>query len=121
MLTAFQVEVQIVPQLFYQRRTLLPHFGEGAVYLSAKEAMNEAQDYPGAGGTGQRSDPFRLLQLRKGSLSAARRRQRQPCIQLLCVTGIYCRYFREAVLPAEKELYEEIRNQNERGEVKCDR
>ena len=44
-----------------------------------------------------------------------------PCIQLLCVTGIYCRYFREAVLPAEKELYEEIQNQNERGELRCDR
>ena len=44
-----------------------------------------------------------------------------PCIQLLCVTGIYCRYFREAVLPAEKELYEEIQKQNERGELKCDR
>ena len=41
-----------------------------------------------------------------------------PCIQLLCVTGVYCRYFREAVLPAEKQLYEEIRNQNERGELK---
>lgn len=44
-----------------------------------------------------------------------------PCIQLLCVTGIYCRYFREGVLPSEKELYKEIRNQNERGELKCDR
>ena len=44
-----------------------------------------------------------------------------PCIQLLCVTGIYCRYFREAVLPSEKELYKEIRNQNERGELKCGR
>ena len=44
-----------------------------------------------------------------------------PCIKLLCVTGVYCRYFREAVLPGEKDLYEEIRNQNERGELKCDR
>lgn len=44
-----------------------------------------------------------------------------PCIQLLCVTGVYCRYFREAVLPGEKDLYEEIRNQNERGEKPCDR
>ena len=44
-----------------------------------------------------------------------------PCIQLLCVTGIYCRYFREAVLPSEKELYKEIRNQTERGELKCGR
>ena len=44
-----------------------------------------------------------------------------PCIQLLCVTGIYCRYFREAVLPSETELYKEIRNQNERGELKCGR
>ena len=36
-----------------------------------------------------------------------------PCVQLLCVTGIYCRYFRDAVLPAEKKLYEEIIQENE--------
>jgi hypothetical protein len=39
----------------------------------------------------------------------------------LCVTGVYCRYFREAVLPGEKDLYKEIQNQNERGELRCDR
>lgn len=36
-----------------------------------------------------------------------------PCIQLLAVTGIYCRYFRQAVLPAEKRLYAEILQDNE--------
>jgi hypothetical protein len=35
-----------------------------------------------------------------------------PCVQLLSVTGIYCKYFREAVLPAYKKLYKQIVNQN---------
>lgn len=34
------------------------------------------------------------------------------CVQLISRYGIYCNYFREAVLPAEKELYEEILQQN---------
>lgn len=36
------------------------------------------------------------------------------CVQLLCISGIYCNYFKETVLPAEKELYELILNQNKR-------
>ncbi len=36
----------------------------------------------------------------------------QTCVQLICSRGIYCRYFRENVLPAEKELYDEIIKQN---------
>jgi hypothetical protein len=35
-----------------------------------------------------------------------------PCIQLISVTGIYCKYFKEAVLPADKKLYAEIINYN---------
>ena len=34
------------------------------------------------------------------------------CVQLISRCGIYCNYFRKAVLPAEKELYEEILQQN---------
>ena len=34
------------------------------------------------------------------------------CVQLISRYGIYCNYFFKAVLPAEKELYEEILQQN---------
>ena len=34
------------------------------------------------------------------------------CVQLISRYGIYCNYFRKAVLPGEKELYEEILQQN---------
>lgn len=34
------------------------------------------------------------------------------CVQLISIYGIYCNYFLNAVLPAEKELYEEIQKQN---------
>lgn len=31
-----------------------------------------------------------------------------PCVQLLSVSGIYCRYFLIAVLPTNDKLYSEI-------------
>ena len=34
------------------------------------------------------------------------------CVQLISRYGIYCTYFLKAVLPVEKELYEEILQQN---------
>ena len=34
------------------------------------------------------------------------------CVQLISVYGIYCNYFKNAVLPADKALYEEIQKQN---------
>ena len=34
------------------------------------------------------------------------------CVQLISRYGIYCNYFLKAVLPAEKELYSEILQQN---------
>ena len=34
------------------------------------------------------------------------------CMQLISVYGIYCNYFKNAVLPADKELHEEIQKQN---------
>ena len=35
------------------------------------------------------------------------------CVQLISFTGICCNYFRRAVLPADKELYAQIRKYNE--------
>ena len=34
------------------------------------------------------------------------------CVQLISVYGIYCNYFKNAVLPADKELHKEIQKQN---------
>ena len=34
------------------------------------------------------------------------------CVQLISVYGIYCNYFKNAVLSADKELCEEIKKQN---------
>ena len=34
------------------------------------------------------------------------------CVQLISLYGIYCNYFKETVLPADSELYEEIRKHN---------
>ena len=36
------------------------------------------------------------------------------CVQLISVYGIYCNYFKNAVLPADKALNEEIRKQNDK-------
>lgn len=34
------------------------------------------------------------------------------CVQLLSMFGIHCNYFKDAVLPADQELYEKIKNHN---------
>lgn len=34
------------------------------------------------------------------------------CVQLISIYGIYCNYFKNAVLPADKKLYEQIKKQN---------
>lgn len=34
--------------------------------------------------------------------------EEHSCVQLLCVSGIYCNYFKRAVLPSDKKLYTEI-------------
>ncbi len=34
------------------------------------------------------------------------------CVQIISCTGIYCNYFKRCVLPADKELYREIKNYN---------
>ena len=38
--------------------------------------------------------------------------EEHSCVQLLCKSGIYCRYFLKAVLPQEKALYTQIKTQN---------
>lgn len=35
------------------------------------------------------------------------------CIQIISCSGIYCNYFKRAVLPADKNLYREIKKQNQ--------
>ena len=34
------------------------------------------------------------------------------CGQLISIYGIYCNYFKEAVLPSDRELYEQIKKIN---------
>ena len=34
------------------------------------------------------------------------------CVQRICMHGIYCNYFKDAVLPAFKTLHEEIMKHN---------
>ena len=34
------------------------------------------------------------------------------CVQRICMHGIYCNYFKDAVLPAFKTLHEEIMKNN---------
>lgn len=34
------------------------------------------------------------------------------CVQLISIYGIYCNYFKEAVLPSDRELYEQIKEIN---------
>ena len=34
------------------------------------------------------------------------------CVQLISIYGIYCNYFKNAVLPSDQELFEQIKKQN---------
>ena len=34
------------------------------------------------------------------------------CVQIISCSGIYCNYFKRAVLPADKELHEQIKKHN---------
>ena len=40
----------------------------------------------------------------------------RTCVQLLCRSGIFCRYFQKAVLPREQDLYTQILKQNKKEE-----
>ena len=42
------------------------------------------------------------------------------CVQIISCSGIYCNYFKRSVLPADKELYGQIKRLNqpkEKGEM----
>ena len=34
------------------------------------------------------------------------------CVQRICMHGIHCNYFKNAVLPSDQELFEQIKKQN---------
>mgnify|MGYP006341031791 FL=1 len=34
------------------------------------------------------------------------------CVQFISIYGIYCNYFKNAVLPIDQELFEQIKKQN---------
>ena len=38
--------------------------------------------------------------------------ERQQCVQLISRHGLYCKYFFEAVLPADRELFTQIMEHN---------
>jgi len=39
------------------------------------------------------------------------------CVQLISIYGIYCKYFENTVLTADKELYEQIIKQNCKSQI----
>lgn len=41
--------------------------------------------------------------------------EKTKCVQLISRYGVYCNYFLNVVLPAEKELYADILRQNKTG------
>lgn len=54
----------------------------------------------------------RCANYRKGNCLLLDGLEEHTCVQLLCKSGIYCRHFLKAVLPHEKALYTQIKNQN---------
>lgn len=58
----------------------------------------------------------RCANYRKGNCLLLDGLEESTCVQLLCSSGIYCRYFQEAVLPMEKDLYTQILKQNKKEE-----
>ena len=55
----------------------------------------------------------RCANYRKGNCLLLDGLEESTCVQLLCSSGIYCRYFLKAVLPQEKTLYTQIKNQKD--------
>lgn len=53
----------------------------------------------------------RCANYRKGNCLLLDGLEERTCVQLLCSSGIYCRYFQYAVLPGEKDLYTQILKQ----------
>ena len=49
---------------------------------------------------------------RKGNCLLLDDGEEAKCVQLISRYGIYCNYFKEAVLPSDRELYEQIKKIN---------
>ena len=58
----------------------------------------------------------RCANYRKGNCLLLDGLEERTCVELLCSSGIYCRYFQDAVLPGEKDLYTQILKQNNKEE-----
>ncbi len=58
----------------------------------------------------------RCANYRKGNCLLLDGLEERTCVQLLCSSGIYCRYFQDAMLPGEKDLYTQILKQNNKEE-----
>ena len=58
----------------------------------------------------------RCANYRRGNCLLLNGLRERTCVQLLCRNGIFCRYFQEAVLPMEKDLYTQILEQNQTEE-----
>ena len=58
----------------------------------------------------------RCANYRKGNCLLLDGLEERSCVQLLCSSGIFCRYFQDAVLPGEKDLYTQILKQNNKEE-----
>ena len=58
----------------------------------------------------------RCANYRKGNCLLLDGLKERTCVQLLCSSGIFCRYFQDAVLPGEKYLYAQILKQNKKEE-----
>ena len=58
----------------------------------------------------------RCANYRKGNCLLLDGLEERTCVQLLSSSGIYCRYFQNAVLPIEKDLYTQILKQNSKEE-----
>ena len=59
---------------------------------------------------------LRCANYRKGNCLLLDGLEERTCVQLLCSSGIYCRYFQNAVLPIEKDLYTQFLKQNSKEE-----
>ena len=56
----------------------------------------------------------RCANYRRGNCLLLNGLRERTCVQLLCRSGIFCRYFQEEVLPREKDLYTQILKQNQK-------
>ena len=56
----------------------------------------------------------RCVNYRKGNCLLLDGLEERSCVQLLCRSGIFCRYFQKAVLPKTTKLYKQILTRNQK-------